>query len=527
MDRRKPLPPARPLVSIGRANVYGQSEAKLNWSPTPDVLGYNLYRSVDTAIYSRDLDQRRLQIGYYTDIHAFADDGYNDTTNGDVHEFIRAVQHKKATDFAPNFEVVFEKALLQLSIADLFWNQRWKKPEELTATETHPTLHPKWQALNPIWQYWADRFYPSRSDLDLQGIAERKGNETAFTLVNEQPIRSTDYTDTVSGVVSNRYYYRLRTVAHNASLGSTWGLVSAGARVDVPALRPRTPVWTKVGAGDREVTLQWALNREPNFREYRLYRADDPARLEDLRWAEVEPQEGLDISTIPDPRILTQAGNQLNIPDDTGLPLGATILGVFRADEFKSTAADPMAQPQAMNYYKNGGLTDANALRSIAANSEMVLVYRNTNGYIQVLMAWPGYPYMDKGLVGLKDYWYRVEAVNEMGVKSGESEVRRVKALEMEPPPAPEVLEKVRIAGAEVDIIRLTIGMEPNLELMIQGRSERAHTWSVLQEWSIVTEPTVIWESEIEMAADYEVRIWSRTSNKLNCIEPQFHYFNQ
>ena len=233
------------------------------------------------------------------------------------------------------FQAAFDgRSLSSLTEADLFG---------------HVKNSARWQAVNFVWQYWADRFYATLSNAELQLIAERKGNETAFTLVNDQPVKENQYTDTVSGAVSNRYFYRLRCIGRNLAISTEWGLVSKPGKIAVPGVRPRTPVWTKVEAGDREAALAWALNREPDIRGYKLFRADDPALLEDLRWAEVDLPEGLTIRTIPDPRILSRPGNSLLLPESLA---AAEVVGVFRAFEFADGIPNPALQP-AMNFYKN------------------------------------------------------------------------------------------------------------------------------------------------------------------------------
>jgi hypothetical protein len=383
VDRRRPLAPPRPeILSIAKADVHGQSETVVRWAIAGEPLaGFNLYRATDTAIYSRDLDQRRLQQGYYVkkdpyvENHPLADDGFADS-NGDAHEFLRAVRHKDAAQIAPKFLEVFGKPLSELTDKDLF------------ATEKNDA---RWQALNLIWQYWADRFYPALSDLELRDLAERKGNETAFTLVNDQPIPNVasvggrvQYQDQVNGVVSNRYFYRLRTMATNLTLSTEWGTVSDGKGALVPASKPRTPVWTKVEAGDREVRLEWALNRERDFKEYILYQATDEVLLRDLRWAEVNPPEGLSIRRIQDPRILTRSeGGQTSIvfPPAIVLPPTSSLLGLYLADTFIMEN-----QPGEFNLLLNTSSIRDNRIinvRTMQAGREVVIVWINAEGIVQ------------------------------------------------------------------------------------------------------------------------------------------------
>jgi hypothetical protein len=50
---------------------------------------------------------------------------------------------------------------------------------------------------------------------------------------------------------------------------------------------PRAPVITKVIGGDRQITIQWAANREPDLAEYRIYRALAGEELSDIRWIQL------------------------------------------------------------------------------------------------------------------------------------------------------------------------------------------------------------------------------------------------
>ena len=51
----------------------------------------------------------------------------------------------------------------------------------------------------------------------------------------------------------------------------------------IDVVPPRPPVLTGVYGGDRQVTLRWAANREPDLALYRLYRTGDQAAAADVR----------------------------------------------------------------------------------------------------------------------------------------------------------------------------------------------------------------------------------------------------
>jgi hypothetical protein len=147
--------------------------------------------------------------------------------------------------------------------------------------------------------------YAALPDNALRILAGIPGNEAAFTQITLAPLEMADlkiqderrpdddaayvsssiniraYTDTLPGRATNRYFYRARFVdgAQNQS-----ALSLAGPPVYLRKVEPpRAPVITGVIGGDRQITLSWAPNREPDLAEYRVYRADNAAVAADLR----------------------------------------------------------------------------------------------------------------------------------------------------------------------------------------------------------------------------------------------------
>jgi hypothetical protein len=110
-------------------------------------------------------------------------------------------------------------------------------------------------------------------------IFDRRGPDDLAEHVEDLGIRA--YLDTLPGRATNRYFYRAVAVdgAHNRS-----GLSLSTPPVYLPKVAPpRTPVITGVVGGDRQITIQWALNREADLKEYRVYRAETEAAAKDLR----------------------------------------------------------------------------------------------------------------------------------------------------------------------------------------------------------------------------------------------------
>jgi hypothetical protein len=109
--------------------------------------------------------------------------------------------------------------------------------------------------------------------------ADRPGPDTAAGYAPRSDLRA--YVDTLDGRSTNRWFYRSAYVdgAHNLS-----PLSLAGPPVYLPdVVAPRTPVVTRALGGEREVTVTWAPNREPDLAEYRILRAPDAASAADAR----------------------------------------------------------------------------------------------------------------------------------------------------------------------------------------------------------------------------------------------------
>ncbi|HTG35304.1 MAG TPA: hypothetical protein VLB76_20480 [Thermoanaerobaculia bacterium] len=150
--------------------------------------------------------------------------------------------------------------------------------------------------------------YPILPDNALRTLAALPSNEEVFAQVTLSPLDMADpeiqdrlrpddaetykpdsalraYTDTLPGRATNRYFYRALFVdgAQNQSSLSLPGPPVYLRKVEPP----RAPVVTKVIGGEREITIQWAWNRERDLAEYRVYRSDDEEKAGDLRLMEL------------------------------------------------------------------------------------------------------------------------------------------------------------------------------------------------------------------------------------------------
>ena len=77
----------------------------------------------------------------------------------------------------------------------------------------------------------------------------------------------------------------------------------------IDVVPPWLPVLTGVYGGDRQVTMPWAANREPDLALYRLYRTGDPASAADVRTMPLVAAFLLDPAMVPGPRLLHGRGH--------------------------------------------------------------------------------------------------------------------------------------------------------------------------------------------------------------------------
>lgn len=420
VNRKRPGIGPRPIARIiKKADYYGNSPVGITWPPAGPQNQYKLYRANDSAIYTRDLEQRRTRQGYYKSLTPegiFRDD--------------------------PDFGDWLITTHPALSVSNLF-----------AAPGTAI-----WEEMTPLWRRWADRFYPALTNDELDAIGTRAGNEKAFALITAKPLTDPAFTDSINGVVRNRYYYRLRLINNALAESSIWGLLSEA--VTPPAVMPPAkPVFTKIQAANRQVTLYWALNRESNLKEYILYRSESKDSLEDLRWwsTEVDPRI---VSHIPDPRIKTFS-RSLELPSDIAM---ASILGVYRLDEFDMEANPISSQTQALNYYKieESGVETLSTfipsadgiaphqianLRRIADGVAMATVYAVDSGNSHALIfSHNQIPYVDTGLTGLTPYYYRLVAVNQSNFKATSNEIKSAMALDNTIPDPPVWIESTWVS---------------------------------------------------------------------------------
>jgi hypothetical protein len=146
--------------------------------------------------------------------------------------------------------------------------------------------------------------YEQLGEPALRVLASFAGNDDAFVQTTFEPLDPADaanadragpdakapytpdaawgaYLAEIDGKAANRYFFRAAYVNAAHTPGP---LGPSSPAVYCPKVAPpRVPAITKVTSGELAITLEWAHNREPDFAEYRLYRADDERQARDAR----------------------------------------------------------------------------------------------------------------------------------------------------------------------------------------------------------------------------------------------------
>jgi hypothetical protein len=241
--RRTPPPavahvPAAPVEPIyaAPANYYGQARYTLTWEPVSGVAGYAVYRCSGAALFDQDRALRQGRKGAYGSGSVFADDA--------------------------GFEAWLADVYPALTEAELL---------------AHVDRH------LDAWRAWSERFYPGLTDRDIQAMAALAGSEGAFRRVTPNLVAGTSFTDTFDGRGSGFNVYRLRTMDAAGNL-SPWPEAAAFPPVHIfDVTPPETPRVTSVLAGERSIVVTWRANGDRDLAEYRLWWAEDPESLVDVR----------------------------------------------------------------------------------------------------------------------------------------------------------------------------------------------------------------------------------------------------
>ncbi len=259
-------PPTPPLIGdddkvrATRADYHGRSFYTVHWVKPPGAKQkVHIYQAVDDALFRFDWE-RRQEAG----AHAF--------TTADVDPFAVAAGWNNAGD--KTFVVDQLTGLDAVKALDF---------------DTDPAVRAAYEGLK---------------ERALRVLASLPDNADAFVQTTWEPLDPADAANTdragpdgapgytpdtnwgawlaeLDGYAANRYFFRYAYVnsAHDRGL-----LGPSTPAVYLPKVAaPRRPAITRVQSGQLEITVTWAHNREPDFTEFRLYRADDERQARDRR----------------------------------------------------------------------------------------------------------------------------------------------------------------------------------------------------------------------------------------------------
>ncbi len=487
VNRQRPLPPQRPKVLIGRADYYGKAEASISWDSetTARSVLYNIYRAVDSAIFTRDLELRRKKLGHYQDItseQVFSDD-FPDT---------QAWIDTLYSDYSTNWQ------------SALF-------PEVDSA---------EWKSVTKIWRAWSERFYPALTQEELMNLAERRGIENAFVRVNKGSIEENSYVDTVQGTTINRYLYRIQSETH--ALQHSAQLSPSSIPVQAIQTRPpEAPTILEVIPGDREISIDWKLSADPNVIGYRIYRSENKEDLEDLRWFEEgrDPRLVADETDLTDPR-LRAINREVDVSSIDDI---SSVIGVYRADEFNFNAS-PENQEGVYNYLPeviDEFIHPVISIRRIQKQIPVIIVYKNASNEINSIdRIYRTSPHTDENLKGLNDYFYCITSTNIFGTQSNSTSIFFARTLEIEPPSIPNFeLYSEELAERLTEVGLLISGTsEEGTEVLVEKQSYNSADWATVLPWSALNSTRMGIETLFELK-DVTYRIAVRSSNKRLALE--------
>ncbi|HEU0099226.1 MAG TPA: hypothetical protein VFQ67_10675 [Allosphingosinicella sp.] len=254
-------PPAPPLIGAddkvwaSRADYHGISRYTFRWAKPSAGRKVHIFRTVDDNLFRTDWERRRAAGALAFAAADLAPFGWN------------------AADQAA---VLAELGAPLDAVKGLSWDD---KPAVRAA-------------------------YEKLSERALRALASFPGNDDAFVQTTFEPLdpalaanadragpdARTPYAPNpawgacvaeIDGKASNRYFFRAAYVNAAHILGP---MGPSSPAVYLPKVAPpRVPAITKVTSGELSITLQWAHNREPDFAEYRVYRADDERQARDVR----------------------------------------------------------------------------------------------------------------------------------------------------------------------------------------------------------------------------------------------------
>lgn len=258
--RTPPEPPAVPpdaeKVFATRADYYSRSFYTYRWRPVA-LLKAHIFRAMDDTVFKTDWSARPRPALAGSQLALFPDETIEPRWSAAKRQQV-ADELNQLNGFAHNEQGTAEALAYYRGLSN-------------DALRILPGLPDNDRAFS---QLTIDPLDP-----DDPANANRRGPDNDDSFIVDPALRI--YEDNPDGRASNRYFYRAVYVdgAHNRSQFSL-----SGPPVYLPkVVPPRPPVITKVLGGDRQITIKWASNREPDLAEYRVYRTEGEEAARDLR----------------------------------------------------------------------------------------------------------------------------------------------------------------------------------------------------------------------------------------------------
>jgi hypothetical protein len=256
---REPPPPPEDILGGERlyaspADYHSRSFFTYRWKPQPHTK-LHVFRALDDGVFKADWARRQLRPSLdasHTDLFPL---GWNQATRQSVADELNHL----------NTFVVPEDGTIPAQAADYY---RQLSDAALRVLAGLPASEDAFVQLtiNPLDPGDADN-------------ADRKGPDTPDDFAPDPNHRA--FIDTLDGRATNRYLYRAAYLDGAYNLGP---LGPSSPPVYLPnVVPPRAPSITKILGGDRQITLKWDSNRDPDLAEYRVYRADREEATRDLR----------------------------------------------------------------------------------------------------------------------------------------------------------------------------------------------------------------------------------------------------
>lgn len=284
------------------------------------------------------------------------------------------------------------------------------------------------------------------------------------------------FVDSIRGLANNRHLYRLRTRSAALVEADTFSPPSAPAR-PVPTLGPPAPQFATVIGGDRQIYLDWPPLLDRHVASYRLYRAETAAGLADLR------HFGPD----PDPRLLVELADPLVRCRDRQVlpPEGidpAAVIAVHALVDF-DPARPAHDQPRAFDYLAGRDASGALSLHRIADGLPLALVVATSPGEARaVTSAHQPPPFTDASCRPLRDYYYRLVAIDNDGVGSDPSATMAARAYDFAPArPVTWLSADFDPSGSQV-LLRFAVD-DSESRCIVQRRSARSSGWKAVGDW--------------------------------------------